>query len=136
AHRWIHVGEAGYGVAVANDSTYGHSVERMTRPDGGTTTSIGLSVLRAPGFPDPGADRGRHRMRFAIRPGATLEDAAHEGFRLGGALRTIRGGRNVPPIVTSTDPAVRVEAVKLAEDRSGDLIVRVVESLGGRATTT
>jgi alpha-mannosidase len=29
---------------------------------------------------------------------------------------------------------VLVEAVKLAEDRSGDLVVRVYESLGGRAT--
>lgn len=29
-----------------------------------------------------------------------------------------------------------VEAVKLAEDRSGDLVVRLSESLGGRATAT
>ncbi len=31
------------------------------------------------------------------------------------------------------NPAVVVEAVKLAEDRSGDLVVRLYESLGGRA---
>ena len=31
AHRWIHVGEPGYGVAVTNDSTYGHDVSRRTR---------------------------------------------------------------------------------------------------------
>ena len=30
AHRWVHVGEAGYGVAVANDSTYGHDIGRAT----------------------------------------------------------------------------------------------------------
>ena len=36
AHRWVHVGEPGYGVAVANDSTYGHDVSRATRDDGGT----------------------------------------------------------------------------------------------------
>ena len=28
AHRWLHVGEPGYGVAVVNDSTYGHDVSR------------------------------------------------------------------------------------------------------------
>src|SRR5205809_682293 len=56
AHRWVHVGEPGYGAAVANDSTYGHDVTRSTRPDGGTTTLVRLSLLRAPLFPDPTAD--------------------------------------------------------------------------------
>jgi alpha-mannosidase len=32
--------------------------------------------------------------------------------------------------------AVVVEAVKAADDRSGDLVVRMYESLGGRAQTT
>ena len=31
AHRWLHVGEPGYGVALVNDSTYGHDVSRTTR---------------------------------------------------------------------------------------------------------
>jgi alpha-mannosidase len=31
------------------------------------------------------------------------------------------------------DPAVVVEAVKLAEDGGGDVVVRLYESLGGRA---
>ena len=34
------------------------------------------------------------------------------------------------------DPAVVVEAVKLADDRSGDVVVRLYEALGGRATAT
>lgn len=41
AHRFVHVGEAGYGVAIANDATYGHDMSRDTRPDGGTTTRSG-----------------------------------------------------------------------------------------------
>ena len=33
--------ETGYGVAVANDATYGHDISRATRPHGGTTTTCG-----------------------------------------------------------------------------------------------
>ncbi|HEX6445267.1 MAG TPA: glycoside hydrolase family 38 C-terminal domain-containing protein, partial [Streptosporangiales bacterium] len=45
AHRFVHVGEQGYGVALVNDSTYGHDVSRSTRPDGGTTTTVRASLL-------------------------------------------------------------------------------------------
>jgi alpha-mannosidase len=38
-----------------------------------------------------------------------------------------------PLVVASGDPAVVVEAVKPADDGSGDLIVRCYESGGGRA---
>nr|WP_201468542.1 glycoside hydrolase family 38 C-terminal domain-containing protein [Microbacterium hydrocarbonoxydans] len=135
AHRWIHVAEEGYGVAIANDSTFGHSVTRDTRPDGGTTTWVGLSVLRAPTFPDPESDQGRHALRFALRPGASIADAATEGYLLDRSVREVHGDHEVAPLVWSTDPSVRIEAVKLAEDRSGDLIVRLYESSGGRRST-
>jgi alpha-mannosidase len=42
----------------------------------------------------------------------------------------------VDPIVSVSNEAVVIEAVKLAEDRSGDVIVRLYESLGGRADAT
>jgi alpha-mannosidase len=134
AHRWVHVGEAGYGVAVANDSTYGHDVTRSTRPDGGTTTVVRLSLLRAPLFPDPTADQGEHRMRVSLRAGATIADAVAEGYRLNLPLRTVRGGSPIAPLVSVDSPAVVVEAVKLAEDGSGDVVVRLYEAHGGRAT--
>jgi alpha-mannosidase len=136
AQRWIHVGEPDYGVAVSNDSTYGHSVQRDTRADGGTTTTVGLSVLRAPTFPDPDADRGRHAMRFTVRPGASLQDAAEEGHRLDRAARVVQGGRVVAPLVRCSDPGVRIETIKLAEDGSDDVIVRIYEATGGRRALT
>ncbi|MCP2635461.1 glycosyl hydrolase-related protein [Microbacterium sp. HD4P20] len=135
AHRWLRVAEEGYGVAIANDSTFGHSVSRDTRSDGGTTTWVGLSVLRAPTFPDPQSDQGRHTLRFALRPEASLADAAAEGHRLDRSLREAVGGRAITPLVRSADPAVRIETIKLAEDRSGDLVVRLYESSGGRRST-
>jgi alpha-mannosidase len=48
-------------------------------------------------------------------------------------LRTVRGAP-IAPLVTVDSPAVVVEAVKLAEDGSGDVVVRLYEAHGGRAS--
>ncbi|MHC6228334.1 alpha-mannosidase [Arthrobacter sp. MMS24-T111] len=134
AHRWIHVGEPGYGVAVSNSSTYGHDVGRSVREsDGGTTTTVRLSLLRAPKFPDPDADRGRHELTVSIRPGAGIADAVEEGYRTNLAPRLVRGAAPVQPLFTVSNPALVVEAVKFAQDGSGDVVVRLYESLGQRS---
>lgn len=134
AHRWIHVAEPGYGVAISNSSTYGHDVTRNIREDdGGTTTTVRLSLLRAPKFPDPGADRGRHELNVTIRPGASIADAVQEGYRTNLSPRVRKGAHGADPLVAVSNPALVVEAVKLAEDGSGDVIVRVYESLGERS---
>ncbi|MFF1882825.1 alpha-mannosidase [Pseudarthrobacter sp. NPDC058196] len=134
AHRWIHVGEPGYGVAVSNSSTYGHDVGRSVREaDGGTTTTVRLSLLRAPKFPDPDADRGRHELTVAIRPGAGIAEAIEEGYRTNLAPRLVRGAAPVEPLFTVSNPALVVEAVKCAQDGSGDVVVRLYESLGQRS---
>ncbi|MFE3763058.1 alpha-mannosidase [Streptomyces sp. NPDC059104] len=136
AHRWIHVAEPGWGAAVLNDSTYGHDVTRDVRPDGGQTTTVRLSLLRAPRYPDPETDQGVHTLRFALAPGARIEDAVREGHALNLAERVVPGAGPVAPLIAVDEDAVVVEAVKLAEDRSGDVIVRLYESRGGRATAT
>jgi alpha-mannosidase len=136
AHRWVHVAETGYGAAVLTDSTYGHDVERTTRPGGGTTTTVRLSLVRGPRSPDPNADAGLHRFTYSLLVGASLGDAVAEGYALNLPLRLVEGrpaGRPPAPLVGVDDPAVVVESVKLADDRSGDVVVRLYESLGGRA---
>ncbi|MGW6445625.1 alpha-mannosidase [Lentzea sp. NPDC055074] len=132
AHRYLHVGEPGYGVAVVNDSTYGHEVTRTTRDDGGTTTTVRLSLLRAPRFPDPETDQGEHRFRYALVIG-DLPAAIDAGYRINLPPRAVRGSAAPEPLVCTNNPAVRVEAVKLADDRSGDVVVRLYEAHGGRA---
>jgi len=134
AHRWVHVAEPGFGVAVANDSTYGHDITRSTRADGGTTTLVRESLLRGPTFPDPRADQGHHVFRTVLRVGESVLDAADSGYRLNLPVRTVAGSASVAPLVVVSSQQVFVEAVKLAEDRSGDVIVRLYEGLGGRAT--
>lgn len=137
AHRWIHVAEPGYGVAVSNASTYGHDVTRSVREsDGGTTTTVRLSLLRSPNFPDPQADRGQHELTVTIRPGADIADAVEEGYRTNLVPRVVRGAAPVEPLFSLSNPALVVEAVKLAEDGSGDVVVRLYESLGQRSAGT
>ncbi|MEV4317294.1 glycoside hydrolase family 38 C-terminal domain-containing protein [Actinocrispum sp. NPDC049592] len=128
AHRWVHVAEPGYGVGVLNDSTYGHDISR----NGGTTT-VRLSVVRAPRCPDPHADQGKHVLTYSLLPGASISDTVTEGYALNLPVRVVQGSTAPAPMVTVDSDAVAVEAVKLADDRSGDVIVRLYESLGGRA---
>ncbi|WP_216589737.1 alpha-mannosidase [Streptomyces brasiliscabiei] len=132
-HRWVHVGEPGYGVAVINDSTYGHDVSRTVREDGGTTTTVRLSLVRAPRIPDPEADQGKHRITYSLLPGASIEDAVAEGYALNLPLRVADAAGAPEPVVSVDGDGVTVEAVKLADDGSGDVVVRIYESGGGRA---
>lgn len=102
-HRWVHIAEPGYGVAVINDSTYGHDVSRTVREDGGTTTTVRLSSCapRACRTPRPTrastasptrccrarASRTRSR-RVRAQPAA-----AGGGFGRSGRARRLRGRR-------------------------------------------
>ncbi|MFS8197702.1 alpha-mannosidase [Streptomyces sp. CWNU-52B] len=136
-HRFVHLEEPGWGVAVVNDSTYGHDVTRTVRDDGGTTTTVRVSLLRAPRFPDPETDQGVHRFRHALVPGAAIGDAVREGWRINLPERKVVGGASeVAPLVTVPQDAVVVTAVKLADDDSGDVVVRFHESRGGRSQAT
>jgi len=136
AHRFIHLAEPGYGVAVVNDSTYGHDVTRAVRDDGGTTTTLRLSLLRAPRWPDPETDQGDHRLRYWLVPAAKIMDAVREGYAINLPARTVVGGKSVSPLIMVDSADVVVECVKLAEDRSGDVVVRIYAASGGRAAST
>nr|WP_168513537.1 glycoside hydrolase family 38 C-terminal domain-containing protein [Streptomyces sp. S1D4-11]QIY99632.1 alpha-mannosidase [Streptomyces sp. S1D4-11] len=135
-HRWVHIAEPGYGVAVINDSTYGHDVSRTVREDGGTTTTVRLSLVRAPRVPDPEADQGKHRFTYALLPGASIEDAIAEGYALNLPLRVADSAGPAEPVVSVDGEGVTIEAVKLADDASGDVVVRLYESRGGRGAGT
>ncbi|MFZ3494270.1 alpha-mannosidase [Streptomyces sp. 5.8] len=132
-HRFLHVAEPGWGAAIVNDSVYGHDVTRDVRADGGTTTTVRLSLLRAPRFPDPETDQGVHRFGYALVPGASIGDAVREGFAINLPERRLTGTRETAPLVRVDNEKVAVSAVKLADDGSGDLVVRLYETTGGRA---
>ncbi|MEU6928820.1 glycoside hydrolase family 38 C-terminal domain-containing protein [Streptomyces sp. NPDC046374] len=135
-HKFVHFEEPGWGVSLVTASTYGHDVTRTVRPsDQGTTTTVRASLLRAPRFPDPHTDQGTHRFRHALVPGAGIGDAVREGYLINLPERRVPGAADVAPLVSVADPAVVVSAVKLADDGSGDVVVRLYEAGGGRART-
>ncbi|MFE0759620.1 alpha-mannosidase [Streptomyces smyrnaeus] len=138
-HRFVHVSEPDWGVAVVNDATYGHDVTRAVRTGtrAGVTTTVRASLLRAPRYPDPETDQGLHRFHHALIPGALIGDAVREGYRANLPERRLTGtAAEVAPLVTVDNDAVVASAVKLADDRSGDLVVRLYEANGSRARVT
>ena len=130
AHRWVQVAEAGgtgYGIALANATTYGHDVTRHPRAGGATFSRVRASLLRAPRFPDPVTDQGRHVFRHRLVPGADVLAATRAGIDLNQPARLA-----APEPLVTVDGPVLVETVKLAHDRSGDVIVRLYEPRGVR----
>ena len=56
-HSWMDLSEPGLGVAVLDDGKFGRSAKHGV---------LGLSLLKAPNFPDPTADRGHHRFTYSV----------------------------------------------------------------------
>jgi alpha-mannosidase len=96
----------------------------------GTTTTVRLSLLRRPRFPDADADRGTHRLRYGLVVGGTLGRRRRRGYAVNLPLRPVHAAA-VAPLVAVQGEGVLVEAVKLAEDRSGDLVVRSTSRSAG-----
>ncbi|HEY1739974.1 MAG TPA: glycoside hydrolase family 38 C-terminal domain-containing protein, partial [Acidimicrobiia bacterium] len=59
AHRFVDVSEPSFGAAILNDSRYGHAV---------LGDAVRVTLLRAPKWPAPEADRGRHRTTVSVFP--------------------------------------------------------------------
>jgi alpha-mannosidase len=135
AHRYVDVAEPDFGVAVLNDGRYGHGLfDRAVR----------VSLARAAKYPDPAADQGRHAVTLALFPhGAGLADVVAEAECLDLPLRVVEGragavaAAGLPaPAVTVTGRGVEVDAVKVADDGSGDIVIRMHEATGNRVAAT
>ena len=130
--RWACVGDAdqSQGVALLTEAKYGFSCR-----DG----VLGVSLLRAPTFPDPQCDKGRHRVRFALGAHRRTSD----GTRLGTASAaealftpalTVGGDLDLePPFVLRNLGTLAPHWVLPAEVGSG-MILRLHETMGHRGT--
>lgn len=119
AQRFVHLDDGRYGVAILAPDSYGWSAQGL---DGGGVR-VGTSLLRAPRWPDPGADRGEHRIAYALAPTA--------GASIGALELAWRDYVEAPRVrlFACDDPAVLVVATKPADDGDGT-IVRVRECDG------
>ncbi|MDP3179627.1 MAG: glycoside hydrolase family 38 C-terminal domain-containing protein, partial [Spirochaetaceae bacterium] len=127
--RWTALAESRRGFAVLNDCKYGVSVA------GGC---ISLTLLKAAFVPDMRADRGSHEFTYAIFPwtGAFADSGlVREGYGLNcpPAANPASGGAPELSFFAIDDPAVILETVKTADDGSGDVVLRLYESLGSVA---
>ena len=128
AHAWTVLRDATHGAALLNDCKYGVSAN-----DG----VISLSLLRAPTYPDAAADRGHHRFVYAYRTwDGPLETSGvtEAAEALNDPLITVPGSSVPLSLLNCSDPSVSVESVKMSEDGSGDLVIRLYESMGGSRT--
>ncbi|WP_206475647.1 glycoside hydrolase family 38 C-terminal domain-containing protein [Microbacterium sp. KRD172] len=132
-HRFVLVREHDFGVALVNDSIYGYDTMREVEDDSVTTT-VRLSLLRAPRFPDPDTDHGRHVITTGMVIGAGPAEATRAGIQLNAPSTVLRGRADVAPLVSVSGDGIIVSSVKLADDGSGDVIVRAYESLGRRVS--
>ncbi|MBV1779050.1 alpha-mannosidase [Paeniglutamicibacter sp. ABSL32-1] len=131
-HRFVLAEEPGFGAALVNDSIYGFDVTRDSTA-AGVVTNVRLSLLRAPRFPDPETDQGLQTHRYGLVIGADIAAATEAGALLNSNACTIPGSRGFDPLVTLEGKGIVLSSVKLAGDQSGDLVVRIYESLGRRS---
>lgn len=132
AHRFADLSEPGFGVAILNDAKYGHSIKGNV---------LGLSLVRAPIYPDPQADEGAQSFTYALLP--------HAGGWHEGGVREEALDLNQPVLALATagvEPglyrplavegiAAGLAGLKAAEE-GRDLILRVYEPAGGRGAFT
>lgn len=133
AHKWADISENGYGVSLLNDCKYGVNAEENV---------IKISLLKAPTYPNPEADRGHHSFTYSLLPhagGLADSDTVRQGYMLNMPLAALPavGGGELPSeysLAKSSNGAFVIETVKRAEDGNG-IVVRGYESLGGKAKT-
>ncbi|WEK03848.1 MAG: glycoside hydrolase family 38 C-terminal domain-containing protein [Candidatus Devosia phytovorans] len=137
-HRWVDLSEADFGVALLNDCKYAYDCLEQ---------SVRLTLVRGSTHPDPLADLGEHRLRYAL--------FVHDGVAdLAEVHRAAERFNNPVALVGSTRPSgspasefrsfsfasadqsnVTLETVKKAE-KSDAVVLRIFEHANIRADAT
>ena len=129
ALRWADLSDKQHGFSLINDSKYGYDVRNNV---------MRLSLLRAPTYPDPKADRGLHHFSFSLYPHAgdwRQAETIRRGYEFNYPLmaRQVTAHEGKYPseysFLTIKPNNVILTAVKKAED-SHSLILHLYESQG------
>jgi alpha-mannosidase len=127
-HKWMDLSDAGFGVALLNESKYGVSVH------GG---KVGLSLIKSSTHPDDRGDAGQHVITYSLVPhagGFSVPAVIRPAYELNVPLCVYQGGPGMTdveaPISVEGDTVI-VEALKWAEAGKA-FVVRLYEA--GRAS--
>lgn len=135
AIRWGDLSDANFGVSLLNDCKYGYDAKGNV---------LRLSLLRAPTWPDPHADEGRHHFTYSFYPHAgdwKQADTVRQGYQLNYKLIAMQVEAHQGELPSSWSfaqlaPANLVlTALKKAED-SDALLFRFYEFAGKSGTAT
>ena len=135
-NRFVRIAEPDYALAVVNGSIYGSDVAPIAGDAArglGAGTMVRLSLLSAPVYPDPRTDLGGHEFDWSLLADAELERTLDRAAELNAPQLA-----DMPVIapLASLEPVsgtAVIDWIKLADDGSGDLIVRLYEAAGGHA---
>ncbi len=129
-HRYTALAEAGRGAAVLNDCKYGVSMLDDT---------IALTLLRASTAPVQHGDRGQHTFAYSyyVWDGAFIDSGVvREGYELNVPVTVAAGSADTASLLQLDADNVIIDTVKPAEDGSGDIVLRLYESVNTATNTT
>jgi alpha-mannosidase len=122
-HKWTALMEENRGFAVLNDCKYGVNT---------LGNSINLTLLRAPLAPDMNADKGIQHFTYSFYAwnGSFVEsDVIREAYDINCPVMVVSGAAENSTSLFSLDAAnIILETVKVPEDGSNDIILRLYES--------
>lgn len=121
-HRYSALCDGGHGFAVLNRTKYGISVNE---------NQMELTLLKAAASPEMRADNRVHHFTYAIMgfEGSFEESSVvKEGLKLNVAPLCAEGTLDAFSLACVDKEHIFIDAVKLAEDGSGDLILRLYEA--------
>lgn len=127
-HRYTALADESHGAAVLNDCKYGVSMDK---------NAIQLTLLRASASPEMRADNRVHHFVYGFMAweGSFLESpVVQRGYELNVPMQMAEGACETRSAFGIDRDNVILDTVKLAEDGSGDFILRLYESK--RADTT
>jgi len=130
AHRFVHVLERRFGVALLFSGPRGVDVNHPER-------HLGLSLLRSSRYPDPTADRGEHCVQWSwMITNGEVFDLEAEAQRLQCEPRLV--ARSLEALVRHDLEGVMVDTLKAphVDDDTDDVILRLWESAGARSSGT
>ncbi len=121
-HRYTALRDGAHGAAVLNDCKYGISVNG---------NSMELTLLRSGACPDLRTDNRVHNFTYAFTAWEgdfVSSDVVKEAYALNIKPTLVCGGALDASYLSMDNDNIIIDTVKLAEDGSGDLIVRLYES--------